>query len=163
MNKTIQKLSPLIGCLFFIVGVVHCSDQSLTTNQVRPIEISDLHKMVSSDDFNGLIVAMASWCPPCREELPILADLYLNYKNKGIDIVAISIDAEGPAGVQQLINELKIPFPVYWVGTAAVQQYKIVGVPTLLVYQRGRLLEKIPGSQPRKAIEDRIKTLIASG
>ena len=155
----------LIVCLvlwsaFFLVGASYCSDPEPVKNPVRSIEMRELENIVTKDSFSGILVAMASWCPPCREELPVLADLYRQYREAGIDIAAVSVDMDGPSAVQPLINELKIPFPVYWVGKSAVQHYKLVGIPTLIVYQHGRLVEKIPGSQSRKTIEKKIKALL---
>ena len=162
-----QKLKPfplkqVLRLLIITVGLISCSDPLPTTNAVRPIELSALDKMVSKADFSGLVVAMASWCAPCRKELPLLGELYREYQDKGIRIMAISLDADGPAAVQPLINELKIPFPVFWVGTAAVKHYKLLGVPTLLVFHHGRMQEKIPGSQSRQFIEQKIKNLLLS-
>ena len=122
--------------------------------------MKELESIVTDESFSGILVAMASWCPPCREELPVLAELYRQYREAGINIAAVSVDMDGPSAVQPLINELKIPFPVYWVGKSAVQHYKLVGIPTLMVYRHGRLMEKIPGSQSRKIIEKKIKALL---
>jgi thiol-disulfide isomerase/thioredoxin len=141
--------------------VTCCSDNLPTTNEVQPIECAALDKMISDTAYRGLVVAMASWCPPCREELPILAKLYIKHKEKGIRIMAISLDAEGPKAVQTLIDKLKIPFPVYWIGTNAVQHYKIAGVPTLMVYNQGGLIEKLPGSHSQKIIEKKLQALVA--
>lgn len=91
----------------------------------------------------------------------MLAKVYFKYKEKGIQIMAISLDADGPEAVQPLINKLKIPFPVYWIGTKAVKHYKIAGVPTLMVYNQGGLIEKLPGSHPQRIIEKKIQALIS--
>lgn len=132
-----------------------------TINEVEPIEPAALDKMISDTAYSGLVVAMTSWCPPCREELPILAELYQKYKVKGVQIMAISLDVDGPKAVQPLINKLKTPFPVYWIGLQAVKHYKIPGVPTLMVYNQGGLIEKLPGSHPRKTIEKKLQALAA--
>jgi thiol-disulfide isomerase/thioredoxin len=117
-------------------------------------------RIVARDDFSGLVVAMASWCPSCRKELPLLAELYRRHQKEGIAIVAVSVDADGPAAVQPLINTLDIPFPVYWAGPAAAGYYRLIGIPTLMVYDHGRLKEKIPGSQPLETMEAKIKDLL---
>ena len=146
--------------LLYMTSLTHCSESTPTTNQVQPIEPAAFDKMISDSAYRGLVVAMASWCPPCREELPILAKLYLKYKEKGVQIMAVSLDADGPKAVQPLINELKVPFPVYWIGTKAIKHYKIVGVPTLMIYNDGGLIEKLPGSYPKKIIEQKLQSLV---
>jgi hypothetical protein len=76
--------------------------------------------------------------------------------------MAFSLDTEGPQAVQPLINKLGIQFPIYWVGTPAVQHYQIMGVPTTMVYNNGRLVEKFPGSHSEKFIEKKIEALVAA-
>lgn len=144
-----------------MTSLTHCGENLPTINQVQPIEPAVFDKMITDTAYQGLVVAMASWCPPCREELPILAKLYLKYKEKGIQIIAVSLDADGPKAVQPLIDKLKVPFPVYWIGTKAVQHYKIAGVPTLMFYNNGGLIEKLPGSYPKKIIEQKLQALVA--
>jgi protein-disulfide isomerase-like protein with CxxC motif len=83
-----------------------------------------------------------------------------NYRDKDIQIVALSIDNDGAKSVQPLINESKVDFPVYWVGSKGIAHYKIVGVPTLMIVRNGQLIEIRPGSQSRESIEQHIKSLI---
>jgi len=90
-----------------------------------------------------------------------MVKLYNKYKSSGIQIVALSVDAEGPKAVQPLINKLRVPFPVYWAGTPALQHYRISGIPLLMVYDKGKLVQRLPGSHPRKTIEKIINTLQA--
>ena len=149
-------------CMSFLLGPhICCGDDLPPASQTVPaMELAMLDKMVSDENFSGLVVAMASWCPPCRKEMPVLAEIYRDYQGKGIRIVAISLDAEGPKAVQPLISRLKIPFPVFWVGPAAIEHLRILGIPSMLMYKRGRLVKTIPGSLPRKAIDQKIKTLL---
>ena len=160
MNVKPLILYPVIGSLLLAIGATGCSDQGSGTHLVQPIELKAMLRIVARDDFSGLVVAMAAWCPSCRKELPLLAELYRRHQAEGIEIVAVSVDADGPKAVQSLIDTLGIPFPVYWVGPAAAEHYRLIGIPTLIIYDHGRLREKIPGSQNFKALEAKIKTLL---
>lgn len=162
MNISETKLGFGLLTSLMLIGLIACNEHPETNNPVRPIELAALDKMIADKTFSGLVVAMASWCPPCREELPILGELFDAYRGRGISIVAISLDADGPEAVQPLINQLKIPFPVYWVGTKAIQQYRIVGIPTLMVINKGRLVEKLPGSHSRGVIQSKLENLLQS-
>ena len=160
MNFKPLILYPVIGSLLLAFGATGCSEHSSGTHMVRPIELKAMLSIVAKEDFSGLVVAMASWCPSCRKELPLLAELYRRHQEEGVTIVAVSVDAEGPKAVQSLIDALEIPFPVYWVGPAAAAHYRLIGIPTLIIYDHGRMVEKIPGSQPLEALEAKIKTLL---
>ena len=85
-----------------------------------------------------LVHFWATWCPPCREELPSLAKL-----NK-----AISIDKEGNDAVQKLFSGLGITLPVLLDSSSRVAgQYGTTGVPeTFIVSPEGIIIKKIVGS-----------------
>ena len=56
--------------------------------------------MVALHDFRGKVVVLnfwATWCPPCVEELPSLVELQAKLKNRGIQVVAVSVDVDGNA------------------------------------------------------------------
>ena len=131
-----------------------------TVNQVKSVDTAVLDQMMADKTFRGFVVFMAAWCPPCKEEMPVLAGLHRRYHSKGIQIVAVSLDMGGPGDVQSLVNRLKIPFPVYWVGKSAVMKYRIVGIPLLMVIDKGKLIEKLPGALPPRQLEKKLKSLL---
>ena len=111
--------------------------------------------------FTGIVAIMASWCPPCKKELPIIEQIYQQYRQDPIRFAAVSVDEGGADAVQPMVNNLQITYPVYWVGMAMVQRYRVAGVPTLLVIRNGALQQSIPGSLPRNAIESIVQALLA--
>lgn len=159
-----KKIAPVIALLFaltlFGVGLGGCSDSGQTTNPVQSLKVDELDRMITAKDFSGLVTAVASWCPPCREELPELTKLNNKYQTQGVQIIAISLDADGPKAIQPLIDELKVTFPVYWVGQKAITRFKIIGVPTMMVVKNGQMLEKIPGKLSRSEMEKKIKAVL---
>lgn len=160
MGLSIPKPLGLILVALIIVGPAGCRPQSPTHNPVKSVDLAEFDQMIRNEAFSGLVAVIASWCPPCREELPELAELDRHYRDKGIQIVALSIDNDGAKTVQPLINETKVDFPVYWVGPKGIAHYKIIGVPTLMIFRSGQLIETRPGSQSRQRIEQHIKSLI---
>lgn len=147
--------------LFLIAGLIHCGEGLSTTNPVQPIDLAELDKKLSHRDFNGMFVIMASWCPPCRKELPVLEKLYQKYHKKGFQVIALSIDETGPKKVQPLINKLRVSFPVYWAGPKGGVHYKVSGIPTMIIYNQGKPIKKIPGSRPESILERIILELVA--
>jgi thiol-disulfide isomerase/thioredoxin len=160
MSLSILKPVGVILVALLTLKLTACRPQSPTLNPVKPVELAEFDRMIHDEAFSGLVAVIASWCPPCREELPELAKLDRHYRDKGIQIVALSIDNDGAKSVQPLINEFKVDFPVYWVGTKGIAHYKIIGVPTLMIVRNGRLTETRPGGQSRQSLEQYIKLLI---
>lgn len=76
----------------------------------------------------------ASWCPPCRAEIPNLINLYEEYKDKGLQVVGVDVWERGEQDGPDAVKELGIPYPVMYGGTQATTDiYGISGIPTILV------------------------------
>ena len=95
-----------------------------------------------------LVHFWATWCPPCREELPSLAGLNEKMAGKPFRLLAVSIDQEGNEAVQKLFGRLGITLPVLLDPSSQVaKQYGITGVPeTFIISPSGVILKKVVGS-----------------
>jgi peroxiredoxin len=94
-----------------------------------------------------LVHFWATWCPPCREELPSLAKLNGQMAGKPFRLLAISIDTEGNEAVQKLFGRLGITLPVLLDKESQVaRQYGTTGVPeTFIISPSGIILKHIVG------------------
>jgi peroxiredoxin len=78
----------------------------------------------------------ATWCPPCRKEMPDLESLYQQFKNQGLVILAISDEDAGK--VQPFITQQKVTYPILLDQTREVNElFQIQGIPKTFVYDRG--------------------------
>ncbi len=72
-------------------------------------------KAVRLSAFRGqkavLINFWATWCAPCRLEMPTMEKAYQTYKAKGLEILAVSVDAGSKSGVKNFMDELGLTFP----------------------------------------------------
>ena len=88
----------------------------------------------------------ASWCGPCRQEMPFMLELYGKYKDKGLGIVGISLDEDIDAW-KAATQQLNIPWPQMsdlkgW-ENAAAQQFSVTSIPhTVVVDQQGKILKR---------------------
>jgi thiol-disulfide isomerase/thioredoxin len=146
-----------------IMALIACGPPPPTTNPIRSLEVEQFNTLISAKEFNGLVAVFASWCPPCREELHDLAKLYRNNPPEQAQIIAVSMDRGDVPAVQRMVNELELPFPIYHVGEPLAKQYKIIGVPTLLVVQQGQIVEKILGQQSRREMSAQLKRFRPGG
>ncbi|MFZ1985830.1 MAG: TlpA disulfide reductase family protein [Desulfatitalea sp.] len=146
--------------VLFILAWIGCNGPAPpTTNPVQRLDVDQFDRLITAEGFNGLVVVFATWCAPCREELPELATIYRSNKPENVQIIALSLDESDARTVQHLVDELKLPFAVYHVGMQALVKYKIIGVPTMMVVKEGRILEMIPGQQSPGELVAKIKML----
>jgi peroxiredoxin len=102
--------------------------------------LNDLQgKSWSLKELQGKVVLVnfwATWCPPCRKEMPDLEALYLRFKDKGFVVLAIS--DEEAAKVTPFIGDRGITYPVLLdPGRKVNEQLQIEGIPKSFVYNRG--------------------------
>lgn len=127
---------------------------------IEKIEPHELDKLMKSKDSRSLVVAMASWCGPCREELPALIELNKKYRDRGLKIVGISVDVEGPATMQKIADKAKVNFPIYWTKVDMSEKYDIYAIPTIYLIKNGKIVEKIVGKQSESFLDKRIGILL---
>ncbi len=118
-----------------------------------PFELPDVQgQLVRLADLRGrpvLINIWATWCSPCREEMPSMNALYKDYSAKGLAIVAIATDAGGKAVVAPFMQAHGLTFPVLldpqnMVGT----QLQVPGIPTSYLLDKwGRVIDLVIGAR----------------
>jgi peroxiredoxin len=96
-------------------------------------------------DLRGKVVLLnfwATWCPPCRKEMPDLEALYLKFKDKDQGFVVLAISDEDAAKVSPFLAERNITYPVLLdPGRKVNEQFQIEGIPKSFVYDRsGKLV-----------------------
>lgn len=96
-------------------------------------------------DLKGKVVLLnfwATWCPPCKEEMPSMERLYRRYKSRKFTVVALSVDSEGASVVAPFVKTHGLTFPVALDSKMAVaERYRVRGLPTtFIIDRRGNLV-----------------------
>lgn len=105
------------------------------------------HKL---SEYRGKVVFLnfwATWCKPCEEEIPSMQTLHENLKAFPFEIVAVSVDKDGPEVVQSFLKHYGVTFPVLQDRKGSIKDlYKTTGVPeTFILDQNGVIAEKVWG------------------
>jgi thiol-disulfide isomerase/thioredoxin len=130
-----------------------------------PMQVQDLlGKPVNKDNWAGKVVLVnfwATWCPPCREEIPELLELKKEYKDR-LEIVGISEDDDPPESVLKFARQKGMTYPIVMATPELVEAYG--GVPALptsfLIDTQGRVVQKHSGLYPIEAYDLEIHALL---
>ena len=177
MSKGRTALLPVILCIAILAG--GCTDAGPSTNQTSNVteginvgtraidfQLQTLDgKTVKLSDFRGKPVLLnfwATWCGPCRFEMPFLQQINDSYSAKGLVLLAIDI-AEDSTTVQKFMTDLNLSLTVPMDTTAKVaKSYGITAIPsTFLIDKDGIIRGKVVGAFPNKAaIENELKKIM---
>ena len=113
-----------------------------------------------------LVNFWATWCAPCRKEIPDLIDLYDRHKSDGLMVVGIALDEDGAEVVEPFAEQEKINYPIV-VDTAETIESKfdaMYGLPTTYVVNpEGKIVRRILGIFPVDKMEPKLKEMLQSG
>lgn len=110
-------------------------------------QLADLDgKWVNFDQYKGNVVLIntwATWCPPCRAEMPDLNEFYNQYQDEGFVVLAINA-GEAPATARAFASEYQLDFPVLVDPDYRVMDaFKISSYPTSIVVDRKGIIRSI--------------------
>ena len=156
----------VLAITFIIVWMQSSRYEPLVVGKAAPdFALTDItEKPYRLSDFRGKVVFLnfwATWCAPCREEMPSMEVLYKNFEKDGLVILAVSIDrVTTTKDIPPFVKGMNLTFPVLidsWGQTD--KPYKRLGVPeTFLIDQQGVIREIIIGPKDWTRV-DNLKTL----
>jgi thiol-disulfide isomerase/thioredoxin len=130
-----------------------------------PLEALDLlGKQVNKENWAGKVVLVnfwATWCPPCREEIPELLELKKEYQDR-LEIVGVSEDDDPPAKVLKFARQQGMTYPIVMATPELVESYGgVAALPTtFLIDPQGRVVQKHSGLYPIESYHREIRTLL---
>jgi thiol-disulfide isomerase/thioredoxin len=157
------------GALFFTActNPSQASSPGKTLGAAPPWTLKDLDgKTVSLSDFKGKVVVLdiwATWCPPCRAEIPHFIELQNEWKDKGVTVVGMSVDSTGPADVAKFVKDNGMNYPIVMADENAATAYGAdQGIPfTVVIDKNGQIVARHLGLTDKSTFEDDIKNALA--
>jgi thiol-disulfide isomerase/thioredoxin len=132
--------------LLCVAGVASALDSGA---RLPEIGLQDLagHR-VDLASLKGKVVLVdfwASWCAPCKQEMPVLERLYQKYKDRGLVVVGVSVDQEG-TNVGAFLKQLKVSFPiVHDKGHDVANRFKPPRMPSSYIVDRNGVVRNVHG------------------
>ena len=134
---------------FAKMGVVSPRNEKIAPNFILETVTGE---KISLKDFKGKAVLLnfwATWCEPCKKELPSMQRIYEELRSEGVEVVAISIDRNKKERVKKYVQNYNLTFPVLLDPNQNVRKdYFILGLPTsYLIGGDGKLKGFISGAR----------------
>ena len=113
---------------------------------------SDSGKNLKLSEHRGEVVLInfwASWCGPCRQEMPLLSELHDKYKSLGFTVLGVNVEQDS-SDARKLLRDMPVSFPVLFDSDSTVsKQYDVVAMPsTVLVDRNGKMRYLHKGYKP---------------
>jgi len=144
---------------FAVGALVHHSHtydvNSVDTHVLLNAQLLDSHNTQSLKQVNQytekltLINFWASWCAPCRDEMPLFEAMYQIHNKDGFQIIGIAIDS--PEKAQPMLDSMGISYPILYAETAGMDLMSSSGNPqgllpySILIDQQGNAVEQVLG------------------
>jgi thiol-disulfide isomerase/thioredoxin len=129
------------------------------TTKVPNLNLTDLKgKKWETKDFKGKVIFLnfwATWCGPCKEEMPSMEELYQQFKSKDFLFLTISVDYEKKEIVKEFIEKHRYTFPVLLdPQCVTLDLFQVKGIPTtFLIDKKGIMIGKATGPKNWKKPE----------
>jgi thiol-disulfide isomerase/thioredoxin len=144
---------------------VHGAKSAETRRLAPDFSLTDVsrHKLTLSS-YRGKVILLdfwATWCDPCREEIPRFVELQNKYRDRGLQIIGISMD-DTPEPVRDFYRQFKMNYPVA-LGNAKIGELYggVLGLPiAFLIDREGRIYSKHIGAIEISVLENEIKALL---
>ena len=163
-SATVRLAIGLTLCFGIVCAQEVCPADAKTAN--LDFTLKDIHgKPFTLSDYKGKVVLLdfwATWCPPCRKEIPGYIELYDTYKSRGLVVIGVSMD-ESPSDVKKFVKQIKMNYPIVMGAGREADLGRAFGelpLPTSFVISRdGRICTKHDGITPKEQIEREITAL----
>ncbi len=120
---------------------------------------------IKLSDFKGKVVLLnfwATWCGPCKIEMPWFVDFQRKYKDRGFSVVAVSLDEEGWEVVKPFVEQFKLNFPIVVGNDEVADRFGgVAALPTtLIIDKQGKIASRHTGLVSMSDYEDQILELL---
>ena len=153
----------ILPILLAIAISINCSAQQPSVGSSVPdIKLRDLNgKTVNLASLKGKVVVLdfwASWCGPCRRSMPAIKEIYKKYKDKGLEVYAVSVDTDKDAWLKAIKDDATTWVHVIDDNNAVAKAWQVAYIPnTYLIDKTGKVISVNPN---HAALEQQIGKLL---
>jgi len=154
----------IVFCLLLAASASHASPTLLNRPAPAFTRFDLHHARVSLSAYRGQVVLLnfwATWCAPCRLEMPRFVEWQSRYASRGFQVLGVSID-DDDTPVRPFVQKLRLNYPVLMGDARLGELYGgVLGVPvTFLIDREGIIRARFDGETDLRAMENQIRSLL---
>lgn len=157
LGLLVWRFGPQIGAALGIGATDHpAPDFEVTTFQGDTLTLGDLQGQVVLVNF------WATWCAPCRLEMPGFQDVWQDYRDRGVVVLGLSVDQGLRSQVEDWVRERDITYPIAFAPGSVRRAYGGATVlPTsILINREGRIVHQVEGFYAEPALRAALNRLL---
>ena len=137
-----MKIKIVVLAIAAVLAAAAALSGQIVPNMPAPkFSLKDLSgNAVTLDGLRGKVLVLnfwATWCPPCRAEIPDFVEFYNANKSKGLEIVGVSVDTNTASGVPSFVRNNKMTYPVAMMTEKILRDYgPIDSIPTTFIIDK---------------------------
>ena len=163
MTANNKALIVMIAVVALVIGAAFNSarvDAKIDTQALLSAKLLSGESTVSVGENLGeltLVNFWASWCAPCREEMPVFEAMYRSAKQRGFQVIGIAIDS--PEKAQPMLDSMDISYPILYAEQTGMRVMESAGNPqgllpySLLLDADGKVLDQVLGTIDEQQIQ----------
>ena len=150
-----------VAFVFALLVLFAGSPSSAGAASFETLTFAKLEELVKASKGKVVMVNFfATWCPPCREEIPSLIRIRKNFGEDRLVLIGASLD-DNEAALKNYVAKTKFNYPVKKAGKDLVQAAGITGIPHMLVFDgKGEVVANAPGLVAEKDLRDFLLSLM---
>ena len=174
-KRVMLTAAAMASCLIFLVA---CQPKKTSTPTAagtavegggKTAGLSPDFKLVDAssfkvNDYKGKVLLLdfwATWCGPCKQEIPHLIELQNKYRDQGFVVVGITLDSNPDQDVPKYATEVGMNYTNVKGNDQLKSEYGVIGLPTIVIYDRtGNKVFSRPGYIEKEILENELKRLL---
>ncbi|MGR3219071.1 MAG: TlpA family protein disulfide reductase [Candidatus Anammoxibacter sp.] len=159
-NNTITSYKLLLILPLLLLGLFVYPSLSLA-GKIETVGPDALRKVISNADSKVIVVDFwATWCSPCKQQLPVLSKMYNKYKSNGLSVIGVAMDFKAK-DVDKFVKKSEIQYPVYHGNDDIGYVFKVKAIPTMHIYDGyGHLVKTHTGYMNEEELTQIIENIL---